>query len=138
MKVVLYIISIFTIQFSLSQEICAKVDSIVLNYYPWKMTSPFGISETDVLTDKGRLKRENVFKDVAKIQEFINLYNPKKDRKVLDLGHDIDVRMVIQIFSHGREYDRLVFDNKKWYLFNNELYLPNYELLNWFELNLTE
>jgi len=119
-----------------SQDLCIKIDSIVVNYIPINVNTTLSLDDYDILNFNKEYRYKKVITDTTKIQTFskINLFNNKNKNLT-----SIDVRLVIRVYSNEINIINVSMDKFFNYKIKNKIFLKSDELLNWIRtLNLKD
>lgn len=114
------------------QEKCYKIDSIVVKYVPWELSSPIAFDE-EYFSEKEsswlKIKKINELEVVSQFCEILlddTLRMLKSDNK-------LDIRMIIEIYSSGLLLDKVILDKRRKYTYHFHKYLSSYRLNEWID-----
>lgn len=138
MKKIIYIFYFLT-AFSISSVKCqvSEIKKINFFYLPWNLTTQYNLSESDVRNFNNGRSTTYTIEDKIVIEDFMNsllIFN----LNFLKKDSIIDSRMVIDFCYKNGEIKTLMLNNKKFLLYDDNLYLKNYLLLKLIEKHLPE
>ena len=136
MKNSLYILFIISItNFSNSQEICLKIDSIECYRIPWNLKSNFNIYKDEIILEESfsKWRVKNVITNKQALHFFIeaNFMDTSKVLRINKSYSDIDARALLILNYNNGLKDTIIFNGNSSYHYGHIVYLSNVKLLLW-------
>lgn|SRR5690554_2544846 len=134
-SIISLLIFISLTNYSYSQEICLKLDSIECYRIPWHLKSNFDIYKNEIILGESFSKWQvkNIITDKKALDYFLetNFIDTSKILVSKKSPNDIDARAVLILnYSNGLK-DTLIFNGNSSYYYRQKVYLSNIKILMW-------
>ena len=135
MKILFLLFFLSLLNFSHSQEICLKLDSVECYRVPWHIKSNFNIHNNEIIYGESfsNWRVENTIIDKQALHYFVKTNFVDTSRILIYEASpdEIDARAVLILHYGNGLKDTLIFNGNTSYYYGQNVYVSNIKLLLW-------